>query len=220
MKDALFLMVVGCFSLMEPAVSFITRPSFLHKPPPSGVSLRARSSPSEPDLPAISRRREFLNSLALSSGAVILSSGEPAFADVIGDERLLTATALELKTVVQNLDSFTTAVASETSEVKLPSQVPRTVFQRLEKNAHDVTVRDAAPDGSDDGFFPAEDFMAVATDYAEHAGAARDLFKLSKLGRSGENGSEEVAKNYAKRCADEVRAASALLGVLALAVKQ
>ena len=78
----------------------------------------------------------------------------------------------------------------------------------------------AAPDGSDDGFFPAEDFMAVATDYAEHAGAARDLFKLSKLGRSGENGSEEVAKNYAKRCADEVRAASALLGVLALAVKQ
>ena len=56
-------------------------------------------------------------------------------------------------------------------------------------------------------------------EYAEHAGAARDLFKLSKLGRVGENGSEEVAKGYAKRCADEAKAASALLDVLAMAVQ-
>ena len=52
------------------------------------------------------------------------------------------------------------------------------------------------------------------------AGAARDLAKLAALGRVGENGSEEVAKGYAKRCVEEVQAASALLSVLATSVQQ
>jgi hypothetical protein len=162
-------------------------------------------------------RRTFL--AWTTSASVLLSRPYPSQADIIADERLLKVSAAELKGVVSGIKEFEQAVGSEGNDVKLPSQVPLRVFQKLESKAHDVTLRAASDDGSDDGFFPAEDFLAVATEYAEHAGAARDLFKLSKLGRVGENGSEEVAKGYAKRCADEAKAASALLDVLAMAVQ-
>ena len=161
-------------------------------------------------------RREMLLS---SATVLLLGRPSPTVAEVLADINTLKITSSQLKGIVSNIDAFTASVASETSDVKLPAQVPLRVFQKLEAKAHDVTLRKASEDGTDDGFFPAEDFLAVAQDYAEHAGAARDLYKLSKLGRVGENGSDDVAISYAKRCGEEARAASALLEVLALAVQ-
>ena len=60
--------------------------------------------------------------------------------------------------------------------------------------------------------------MAVASEYAEHAAAARDLAKLAQLGRIGENGSDEVVKGYAQRCVVEVKEAATLLSALAMGI--
>ena len=79
----------------------------------------------------------------------------------------------------------------------LPRSVPFTTFQKLESASSN------------------EDFLEMAADYATHAGAARDLIKLAKLGREGENGSEELVAVYATRAADEIKEANLILQVLA-----
>mmetsp|Transcript_55649 Transcript_55649/g.95845 ORF Transcript_55649/g.95845 Transcript_55649/m.95845 type:complete len:209 (-) Transcript_55649:153-779(-) len=157
-------------------------------------------------------------------GASLLFMSQPsrASASTTDDSaRLIQSTSSELTAVTQNLGQLEAALAAENSVVKLPSQVPLRAFQQTEKQAHDVDVAKLIGEVEDsDGFMPAEDFLAVAAEYAEHAGAARDLAKLAKLGRVGENGSEEVAKGYAKRCVAELKAAGALLTVLAAAITQ
>jgi len=127
---------------------------------------------------------------------------------------------MELAEVAQHLDQLEEALAAVDSSAKLPRQVPLKSFQATEKLAKSVdTAKLVGEIEGSDGFMPAEDYLAVATEYAEHAGAARDLAKLAKLGRVGENGSEEVARGYAKRCVEELQATSALLMVLAASVK-
>eukprot|EP00747_Dinoflagellata_sp_TGD_P066689 gnl/TRDRNA2_/TRDRNA2_154929_c0_seq1.p1 gnl/TRDRNA2_/TRDRNA2_154929_c0~~gnl/TRDRNA2_/TRDRNA2_154929_c0_seq1.p1 ORF type:complete len:301 (+),score=57.20 gnl/TRDRNA2_/TRDRNA2_154929_c0_seq1:49-951(+) len=126
------------------------------------------------------------------------------------DAAKVAAASSKLKAIVSNINEFTTAVASEAEDVKLPAQISFRTFQALAKSAHNVEGQTT---------FEPTDYLEVAAEYAEHAGAARDFFKLSKLGRAGENGSQEVAMDYAKRCGEELQAASALLDVLSLAVQ-
>mmetsp|Transcript_23575 Transcript_23575/g.26272 ORF Transcript_23575/g.26272 Transcript_23575/m.26272 type:complete len:230 (+) Transcript_23575:59-748(+) len=89
----------------------------------------------------------------------------------------------------------------------LPPQIPAITFQKLAKVARTTEKVDS------------DDFPFVAIEYAEHAGAARDFAKLSRLGRIGENGSPEVALDYAKRCVLELEEASVILDTLRQAVE-
>lgn len=165
-------------------------------------------------------RRAFVAAPFIAAAAVsALPSASWAAGKENPDVAVLSSTALELRKLLADSKGLEAALAAENAAdvVKLPRQVPRITFQKVEKLAKDV---EADQGGFEEGFFPAEDFMIVATEYAEHAGAARDLAKLAALGRVGENGSEEVAKGYAKRCVEEVQAASALLSVLATSVQQ
>lgn len=76
-----------------------------------------------------------------------------------------------------------------------PRQIPFRVFQEL---------------GATDG-----DMVDLVTDYAEHAAAARDLFKLGRLGMVGVGASEELVQQYVDRGLDEITGAyEALAGIL------
>ena len=162
-------------------------------------------------------RRYFLGA---SSLMFLPSSSAFAATSNSADSTLIQNTAMELAEVAQHLDQLEEALAAVDSSAKLPRQVPLKSFQATEKLAKSVdTAKLVGEIEGSDGFMPAEDYLAVATEYAEHAGAARDLAKLAKLGRVGENGSEEVARGYAKRCVEELQATSALLMVLAASVK-
>ena len=172
------------------------------------------------NLPALGRR-DFLG-FSVTSAAAVASA--PAFAAAPpsnSDFMLLATTAAELKEALKDPAKLEDAIflvgeGSAGGQTRpFPNQVPRLTFQSLEKYAHDVVSESFGGDG----VFPAEDYLAVASEYSEHAGAARDLFKLSKLGRVGENGSEQVARDYAKRCVGELQAASPLLEALAASVK-
>jgi len=168
-------------------------------------------------------RRDFLGFSAFSAAAVVYAPPSMAAApESNADAKLLAATAAQLKAVLTDPAKLEDQIFQDgdgskppTWDRPFPSQVPRVSLQSLEKYAHDVVSESFGGDG----VFPAEDFLAVASEYAEHAGAARDLYKLSKLGRVGENGSEQVARDYAKRCVGELKAASPLLDALAASVK-
>jgi len=104
--------------------------------------------------------------------------------------------------------SFIDDVSSgDEGKVKLPQQISLVTFQKLAPLSKTIQLPSGEP-------FEAEDFLFVVADYAEAAGAARDLFRLSKLGRIGENGGEDVARDYAKRCRSEVVKASVLADAL------
>jgi len=92
------------------------------------------------------------------------------------------------------------------STLKLPQQIPLITFQKLAPFAHTAKF--------ENGMLDPEDYLYVVADYAEAAGAARDLYRLSKLGRRGEGGGEDVARGYAKRCWSEVEKASPLIEAL------
>ena len=92
---------------------------------------------------------------------------------------------------------------------RLPAQVPFRVFQGLTSKAKDL------PDLN----FDSSDFIGIATEYAEHAGSERDYTKLTRLGRTGGNGSEDVVIFYTKKAVKEVKEAEILLQVLAKSVK-
>jgi hypothetical protein len=168
-------------------------------------------------------RRDFLGFSTFSAAAVVCAPPSIAAApEKNADAKLLISTAAELKAALADPSKLEDQIFADGDGTKpptwdrpFPSQVPRVSLQSLQKYAHDVV----SDDFGGDGVFPAEDFLAVASEYAEHAGAARDLYKLSKLGRVGENGSEEVARDYAKRCIGELQLASPLLAAMAASIQ-
>ena len=190
------------------------------------------------------KRRGFLASFAAASALV---PGAALAKGVDAEVALIQATAGEYREIMADAVAFESGLGAEGESKRLPRQVARLTFQAVEKSAKDVNTAagdlyaEVRPTGVGGGLARCsgissltgptltpqdylllislpQDYLEVAAEYAEHAGAARDLYKLAKLGRSGENGSEEVAKAYAKRCVEEVQQASALLTVLAAAV--
>ena len=152
-------------------------------------------------------RRAFLSSVTAAPFAFLPATAlaAPNKLDKLAAD--VSQNAASLKTVVALGESpFINAVAKGEELSKLPQQVSLATFQRLAPRANSVKVGD--------GVLDAEDFLFVVADYAEHAGAARDLYRLSVLGREGEGGGEELAREYAKRCWAEVIQASALLDAL------
>ena len=101
-----------------------------------------------------------------------------------------------------------TLAAEDSSAAIMPPQVPAITFQRLSKTAHSVENK-----------IESDDFPYVAVEYAEVAGAARDYFKLARIGRVGENGSPEVAAEYARLCVVKIEEASVLLDTLREAIE-
>jgi len=131
------------------------------------------------------------------------------------DIELIKTTSDRYRLALIDKDKFIADMATEqdtttsgTVVSPLPPQIPAITFQKLSKFAHNVV-----------GKLEADDFPFVAIEYAEHAGAARDFAKLSRLGRIGENGSPEVALDYAKRCLLELEEASVILDTLRQAVE-
>ena len=110
--------------------------------------------------------------------------------------------------VLKNKQAFISELSAEESTSALPPQVPAIAFQKLSKVAHGV-----------EGKIESDDFSYLAVEYAELAGAARDYFKLAKLGRLGENGSPEVAMEYAQQCVSKLEEASVVLDTLLQAVE-
>ena len=128
------------------------------------------------------------------------------------DIELIQTTSDRYRLALKDKEKFIADMANEQQDITtspLPPQIPAITFQKLSKFAHNV-------DGKLDD---ADDFPFVAIEYAEHAGAARDFAKLSRLGRIGENGSPEVALDYAKRCVLELEEASVILDTLRQAVE-
>ena len=128
------------------------------------------------------------------------------------DIELIQTTSDRYRLALKDKEKFIADMATEQQDITtspLPPQIPAITFQKLSKFAHNV-------DGKLDD---ADDFPFVAIEYAEHAGAARDFAKLSRLGRIGENGSPEVALDYAKRCVLELEEASVILDTLRQAVE-
>ncbi|OEU23356.1 hypothetical protein FRACYDRAFT_216332 [Fragilariopsis cylindrus CCMP1102] len=128
------------------------------------------------------------------------------------DIELIQTTSDRYRLALTDKEKFIADMATEQQDITtspLPPQIPAITFQKLSKFAHNV-------DGKLDD---ADDFPFVAIEYAEHAGAARDFAKLSRLGRIGENGSPEVALDYAKRCVLELEEASVILDTLRQAVE-
>eukprot|EP00546_Thalassionema_frauenfeldii_P014163 CAMPEP_0178909992 /NCGR_PEP_ID=MMETSP0786-20121207/8847_1 /TAXON_ID=186022 /ORGANISM="Thalassionema frauenfeldii, Strain CCMP 1798" /LENGTH=120 /DNA_ID=CAMNT_0020582189 /DNA_START=161 /DNA_END=520 /DNA_ORIENTATION=- len=114
------------------------------------------------------------------------------------DVLLVQETASQLKACTSQLARFEEGLSAADpieDAPKLPPQISFKVFQTLNSRANDVPKEN----------FEADDFLGLAAEYAEHAGAARDYAKLAKMGRVGENGSEEVAVFYAKKAAEEAK---------------
>ena len=128
------------------------------------------------------------------------------------DIDLIQTTSDRYRFALTDKEKFIADMATEQQDITtspLPPQIPAITFQKLSKFAHNV----------DGKLEDADDFPFVAIEYAEHAGAARDYAKLSRLGRIGENGSPEVALDYAKRCVLELEEASVILDTLRQAVE-
>ena len=118
---------------------------------------------------------------------------------------LLLETSAALNTLVKDMARFKEGlILDDKAYPQLPAQIGFAKLQKLAAKARDD---------------PENDFLEVASEYAEHASAARDLVKLARLGRQGENGSEDVVKLYADRAVGEVELAASSLSVLASLVK-
>ena len=196
-------------SLVVLSALLLSSSSFTLSPKPSLLpSTRASTTTS---LSSVSRSNFLRSAVAAASPLLLVTalSPLPSFAGSSADLESLRESSAALKAL--SIPSFVKSLAAGDSTTKLPAQVPIVVFQRLAKVAHDTNV--------DGGAFAAGDFEYVAKDYAVAAGAARDFYKLSRLGREGENGSEAVAKDYAEKCGDQLEAAGVLLNVLVEAVK-
>lgn len=162
--------------------------------------------------PALLSRRHLLQRTALVSGSAVLAPltqfAPPSFAKAADDVELIKTTCAAYKSALSDKAVFVSDLSAEGSTVAIPAQIPAITFQDLAKIARSV-----------EGKIDADDFPFVAVEYAEHAGAARDFAKLSKLGRIGENGSAEVAAVYAEKCAVELEEAAVLLEALREAVE-
>jgi len=77
---------------------------------------------------------------------------------------------------------------------KLPGQISFRIFQGL-VSSKKVVLKDVP----ESDFVANDDFIGIAAEYSEHAGAGRDFYKLALLGRTGENGSNDVVFFYAKK---------------------
>jgi len=149
------------------------------------------------------------------SSAAIMVKPLPAQAAINKDVELVQETEIQLKSLCDQIDKYYNGlliveggnIPEDTP--KLPAQVPFRVFQGLTSKAKDL------PDLN----FDSSDFIGIAAEYAEHAGSARDYTKLARLGRTGENGSEDVVIFYAKKAVEELKEAEILLQVLAKSVK-
>eukprot|EP00587_Corethron_hystrix_P013379 CAMPEP_0113303658 /NCGR_PEP_ID=MMETSP0010_2-20120614/3984_1 /TAXON_ID=216773 ORGANISM="Corethron hystrix, Strain 308" /NCGR_SAMPLE_ID=MMETSP0010_2 /ASSEMBLY_ACC=CAM_ASM_000155 /LENGTH=200 /DNA_ID=CAMNT_0000157695 /DNA_START=64 /DNA_END=666 /DNA_ORIENTATION=- /assembly_acc=CAM_ASM_000155 len=129
------------------------------------------------------------------------------------DVQTLQQTSIDLKSCTSQADLFFRGLISEETlpdAPMLPAQISLRIFQSLAPLARNVPALN----------FEAEDFLGVAAEYAEHAGSARDYVKLAKLGRIGENGSEDLAVFYAKKAVEEVKETEKALQVLVQAVQQ
>jgi len=163
---------------------------------------------------ALSRRA------AVNAGAAALAGLAPFAATAAAkvpekESKLVKSTAAELKTVLENKESFITDLANGVEgSGKLPAPIPFTTFQKLEATAD-------------------PEFMEAAIDYAEAFRGAKDLVKLAKLAKSKvmvttkEAGKPMVkdemnyadapgsglssAEEYAKRAANELVGASVAL---------
>mmetsp|Transcript_32220 Transcript_32220/g.36643 ORF Transcript_32220/g.36643 Transcript_32220/m.36643 type:complete len:194 (+) Transcript_32220:131-712(+) len=174
---------------------------------------------SGPSISSSTTRRGFIHRELVKSSILLpfisfeLAHPLPAVAASTNkDVQLVVQTASDLKACTSDIDLFLKGLSSEVpieGAPKLPSQISFKVFQSLAKLAKDVPTAK----------FEADDFLGLAAEYAEHAGSARDYSKLSKMGRIGENGSEEVVIFYAKKTANEVEETEKILKVLALAVE-
>mmetsp|Transcript_17329 Transcript_17329/g.25604 ORF Transcript_17329/g.25604 Transcript_17329/m.25604 type:complete len:185 (+) Transcript_17329:92-646(+) len=161
-----------------------------------------------------SNRRQFLESAASSTllAPFVVASNPALAADNSKDILLVQQRIAELKACTSQLTLFQQSLsAAEPMEdaPKLPPQISFKVFQSLSNRANDVPKEN----------FEADDFLGLAAEYAEHAGSARDFSKLAKMGRLGENGSEEVAVFYAKKAAEETKETEKILKVLGLALE-
>jgi hypothetical protein len=161
--------------------------------------------------PAFSRRQLLDRTAALGISAIFPLTQLPQTALAKGyDEEIgsVNSASESYRAVLKNKATFVSELAAEGSTSKLPPQVPAITFQKLAKVAHDV-----------EGKIEADDFPYLAVEYAELAGAARDYFKLAKLGRVGENGGPEVALEYAQQCVAKLEEASVVLDTLLEAVQ-
>jgi len=171
----------------------------------------------------ITTRRDMLlktTFIGTAAAASLLLVQQPSMAEAAtaaiaskADIELIQTTSDRYRLALKDKEKFIADMANEQQDITtspLPPQIPAITFQKLSKFAHNV-------DGKLDD---ADDFPFVAIEYAEHAGAARDYAKLSRLGRIGENGSPEVALDYAKRCVLELEEASVILDTLRQAVEQ
>lgn len=165
------------------------------------------------DTALVFSRRNMLFQTTLLGGTAFgtqFSKPAEAAAKVRGaDAELIKTTSDGYHSALADKDRFVADLASDDASAPspLPPQIPAIMFQKLAKVAHGV-----------DGKMDADDFQFVAIEYAEHAGAARDFARLSRLGRIGENGSAEVALDYAKRCLIELEEASVVLDTLCQAI--
>lgn len=96
---------------------------------------------------------------------------------------------------------------------KLPGQISFRIFQGL-VSSKKVVLKDVP----ESDFVANDDFIGIAAEYSEHAGAGRDFYKLALLGRTGENGSNDVVFFYAKKSIEELKEASKCLQTLAVSV--
>jgi len=169
--------------------------------------------------PAFSRRQLLQRTAAATSASTVLFPAlmtqliapQTALARGGFDEEIasLRITSDGYHLALKDRDSFVASLAAEDSaSLTLAPQVSAVTFQKLSKIAHAV-----------DGKIEADDFPYLAVEYAELAGAARDYFKLAKLGRVGENGGPEVALGYARDCAEKMEEASVVLDTLREAVE-
>ena len=191
---------------MRVAFLFFVVPGLLLSPVATSYSVGNR--PSIATRTAFSRRAVFART-ALLGGAAAAPFPRPAAAAAAkpraADAELVRATSARYRAALSDRARLVADLASEDASAPspLPPQIPAAVFQKLVPFARTV------PGGID-----ADDYPFVAVEYAEHAGAARDLARLARLGRIGENGSAEVALNYAQRCVAELEQASAVLDTL------
>jgi hypothetical protein len=161
--------------------------------------------------PTVSRR-QLLQRTAVIGGFAFLAPltqfPQPSLANTAEDIELIKSARDLYKSALKDKATFVADLAAENSSTKIPQQPSAITFQNLAKVAHNVGEK-----------LDADDFPFVAVEYAEHAGAARDFAKLSKLGRIGENGSAEVALAYAEKCVEELEEASVLLDTLCQALE-
>ena len=155
-------------------------------------------------------RRQLLQRTAAASIILPVTQLPPsASAKGFDDEiSFIKSTSDTYHLLLKNKQAFISELSAEESTSALPPQVPAITFQKLSKVAHGV-----------EGKIESDDFSYLAVEYAELAGAARDYFKLAKLGRLGENGSPEVAMEYAQQCVSKLEEASVVLETLLEAVE-